>query len=312
MVDIINKKLQKLMPILTPFCVVIGILFHFIGEQLLFVVPWLFAFMTFAGSLTMRFKDIKVFIKHPFIILFSIAFLHILMPVWAYFLTQTVFNDHLLTIGFVISVAIPTGVTSIIWINICKGDFPLGLSIILIDTLLAPIILPTLLYVLVGESINIDTISILKGLILMIFIPSIFGILVNEFLKNKSSKLNVTLAPFSKLSFFAIVIINSSAVTPYVTNFTWNLLAIILMVFFLAAIGYALALILSHILFKNTIITTTLVLIGGMRNIPIGIIIAVTYFPKKVAMPVVFCMLFQQVLASLFAKVLDKYQKQYI
>ena len=39
MVDIINKKLQKLMPILTPFCVVIGILFHFIGEQLLFVVP---------------------------------------------------------------------------------------------------------------------------------------------------------------------------------------------------------------------------------------------------------------------------------
>ncbi|WP_338133678.1 bile acid:sodium symporter [Staphylococcus arlettae] len=97
------------------------------------------------------------------------------------FLTQTVFNDHLLTIGFVISVAIPTGVTSIIWINICKGDFPLGLSIILIDTLLAPIILPTLLYVLVGESINIDTISILKGLILMIVIPSIFGILVNEF-----------------------------------------------------------------------------------------------------------------------------------
>ncbi|WP_338141821.1 bile acid:sodium symporter [Staphylococcus arlettae] len=97
------------------------------------------------------------------------------------FLTQTVFNDHLLTIGFVISVAIPTGVTSIIWINICKGDFPLGLSIILIDTLLAPIILPTLLYVLVGESINIDTISILKGLILTIVIPSIFGILVNEF-----------------------------------------------------------------------------------------------------------------------------------
>ncbi|RIM73467.1 bile acid:sodium symporter family protein, partial [Staphylococcus arlettae] len=37
------------------------------------------------------------------------------------------------------------------------------------------------LYVLVGESINIDTISILKGLILMIVIPSIFGILVNEF-----------------------------------------------------------------------------------------------------------------------------------
>ena len=311
MLAILNKKIQKLMPILTPLSVLIGILFHSIGEQLLFLVPWLFAFMTFAGSLTMKFKDIKVFIKHPFIILFSIAFLHILMPVWAYFLIQSLFNDYLLTIGFVIAVAIPTGVTSIIWINICKGNFPLGLSIILIDTLLAPIILPTLLYVLVGATINIDTFSIIKDLILMIVIPSVLGILVNELFNNKSSKLNVTLLPFSKLSLFVIVIINSSAVTPYVTTFNWNLVAILLMVFFLAGTGYAFALILGHILFKKPQITTTLVLIGGMRNIPIGIIIAVTYFPKKVAMPVVFCMLFQQVLASLFAKVLDKYQTKY-
>lgn len=51
---------------------------------------------------------------------------------------------------------------------------------------------------------------------------------------------------------------------------------------------------------------TTLVFTGGMRNIAIGVIVATTYFPSKVAMPVVFGMLFQQVLASVFSKVLQK------
>ncbi|WP_419958884.1 hypothetical protein [Psychrobacillus sp. BM2] len=51
---------------------------------------------------------------------------------------------------------------------------------------------------------------------------------------------------------------------------------------------------------------TTLVFTGGMRNIASGVIVATTYFPSKVAMPVVFGMLFQQVLASVFSKVLQK------
>ena len=52
----------------------------------------------------------------------------------------------------------------------------------------------------------------------------------------------------------------------------------------------------------------TLVFTGGMRNIALGVIIATTYFPSKVAMPVVFGMLFQQVLASVFSKVIQKVQ----
>jgi predicted Na+-dependent transporter len=102
------------------------------------------------------------------------------MPFWAYFLSTIIFHNHLLTIGFVISVAIPTGVTSLIWINMCKGNFPLGLSIILIDTLLAPFILPALLYIFVGETIAINTASIVFDLLWMIVLPSVIGILVNE------------------------------------------------------------------------------------------------------------------------------------
>jgi predicted Na+-dependent transporter len=309
--DSLNKQLQKLIPILTPLSVVIGILLQDIGGKLFFLVPWLFAFMTFAGSLSMKFKDVKVFSRYPTGILFGIAFLHIIMPFWAYFLSTIIFHNHLLTIGFVISVAIPTGVTSLIWINMCKGNFPLGLSIILIDTLLAPFILPALLNIFVGETIAINTASIVFDLLWMIVLPSVIGILVNECKKGNIQEFSKKLAPFSKLSLFAVVIINSSAVAPYLTEITWELVAIILVVFFLAGSAYAIALVICHLLFKDTRIVTTLVFISGMRNIPIGIIIAISYFPTKVAMPVVFCMLFQQILAALFAKVLEKYQMKY-
>lgn len=312
MLNKLNISLQKLMPILTPLSLILGVMLQEIGGQLVFLVPWLFAFMTFSSSLSMNFKDIKTFSKFPKVILFSIAFLHIVMPIWAFFLSTVLFNDYLLTIGFVISVAIPTGVTSVIWVNMCRGNLPLCLSIILIDSLLSPLIMPALLKIIAGETIAIEPASLIIDLIWMIVLPSLFGIVLNELSKgNVVQSLGQKLSPFSKLSLFCVVMINSSAVAPYLKDITWELFLVILVVFLLAGSGYGIALALGHLLWKDARIVTTLVFIGGMRNIPIGIIIATTYFPAKVAMPVVFCMLFQQILASLFSKVVERYQAKY-
>jgi len=185
MLEKLNVFLQKYIAILTPLSLVLGVLLERIGQNLLFLVSWLFAFMTFSGSLNMKFKDVKIFVKHPGLIIFSIIFLHLLMPLWAYFLSTIIFDDHLLTVGFVLAVALPTGVTSVIWINICKGNLPLGLSIILIDTLLSPFILPLILFIVSGEKIELDIASLILNLILMIVLPTILGILVNELSKGE-------------------------------------------------------------------------------------------------------------------------------
>lgn len=305
----LNKQLQTLMPILTPISLVLGVIFKDFGVQLLFLVPWIFAFMTFSSSLGMNAGDVKSFKKYPKIILFSIAFLHILMPIWAAFLASTIFNDHLLTIGFIISVAIPTGITSVIWVSICRGNLPLCLSIILIDTLLAPFVLPALLKVAVGTTITLDTTALFLNLLWMIVLPSILGIVLNELTKGKVTKtLAPKLAPFSKIGLFAVVMINSSAVAPYVEKITWELISVVLLVLFISISGYFIALVLAHLLWRDPETVATFVFACGMRNIAVGVVIATTFFPAKVAMPVVFGMLFQQVLASLFSKIVDKYQ----
>jgi len=173
--------------------------------------------MTFTGSLSMDVKDVKSFSKHPGTILFSIAFLHMVMPLWAYFLS--------------------------------KGKIQVTL----------------------GKK----------------------------------------LAPFSKLCLFGVVMINSSAIAPYLEDITWELVSVILLVFFIATSGYVIALIIGRLLWKDTRIVTTFVFIGGMRNIAMGVIVATTYFPAKVAMPVVFGMLFQQILASLVSKVIERDKPTY-
>ncbi len=300
------------MPILTPLSLVIGVLIEDVGGQLLFVVPWLFAVMTFIGSLSMNFQGLRSFTKYPIVILITIAFLHILMPVWAYFVATIFFNDHLLTIGFILSVAVPTGVTSFIWVSICRGNIPLCLSIILIDTILAPIILPLLVHVVVGQKIEIETMSIMLDLLWMILLPSIVGVLVNEWTKgNVVNTVVKTLAPFQKISLFLIVMINGSVIAPYLKDITWETVGIIFVVLLLSISGYVICLVLGHYLFKNPSIITTVVFTGGMRNISVGVVIASTYFPAKVVMPVVFGMLFQQVLASQFNRIIEKYKMRY-
>ncbi|CAM5205668.1 putative Na+-dependent transporter OS=Ureibacillus acetophenoni OX=614649 GN=SAMN05877842_11138 PE=4 SV=1 [Ureibacillus acetophenoni] len=305
----LNKWLQKYMPILTPISLVIGVLIADIGNHLLFLVPWIFAIMTFLGSLSLNFKGLNSFSKYPWVILITIAFLHILMPIWAYLVSTVIFHDHLLTIGFVLSVAIPTGVTSFIWVSFSKGHIALALSIILIDTLLAPIIVPALSYIVVGEAVSIDTTSIMIDLLWMIVLPSIAGVILNELTKGKIVEtVGKPMAPFQKLCLFFIIMINSSAVAPFFENITWEIFGVILAVFVLAVSGYVLCLLFGHYLWKDVSIITTFIFTGGMRNIAVGVVIATTYFPPKVVMPVVFGMLFQQVLAAQFSKILEKYK----
>ena len=307
MLDKLNVFIQKYIAILTPLSVVVGVLLEDIGQNLLFLVTWLFAFMTFAGSLHMKFKDVKIFMKHPILIAFTIVFLHLLMPLWVYFLSSMVFDDHLLIVGFVLSVAVPTGVTSVIWITICRGNLPLGLSIVLINTLISPFIMPLMLYVISGEIIQLDVASLILNLCLMIVLPTIVGIVVNELSKGEiPKKYGKKLSPFSKLSLFAVIMINSSAIAPYLKDLNLQLISVLLAVLFFAASGYAFALLIGRYILKDYSQMVTLVFTGGMRNIALGVIIATTYFPSKVAMPVVFGMLFQQVLASVFSKLITQ------
>lgn len=307
LIDIMNKFLQKNIALLTLISLSLGVIFDEFGHHFLMFVPYLFAFMTFAGSMKMKFSDLNIFYKAPKDILFCMIVLHLIMPVLSYLIANLMFDDHLLVIGFVMLMCVPTGVTSIIWINVGRGDLPLGLAVVLLDTFLAPVIIPLTMHIVSGETVKINTSDLIMDLILMIVVPTILAIVINEASHGKvPDKIGNRLNPFSRLALFGIIFVNGGAIAPYMKDFSIELFIIIAVVFVVVVSGYVISSVMSHFMQCSYARHVSITFLCGMRNISTGVIVATTYFPPKVALPVAFGMLFQQLLASIVSTQLEK------
>lgn len=309
-----NKRLEKLMPIITPTSVVIGVLLADYLADFTNLIPWIFAFITFAGSLGANLSSFKETLKHPLPLFVILLILHIIMPLWAWGFGHIVFSgdDYTIT-GIVLGMAIPTGISSLIWVTIYRGNIALTLSIILFDTLLSPFIVPFTLSFLIGGRVEMDMVSIMSGLFWMVMLPSILGMILNQLTRGKAKEqLSPRLSPFSKVALGIVVMINGAAVAPYLQTVDLKLLLITLAVFFIAFTGYLFSFILSKLFIGDRGTVVSLTFTGGMRNISAGAVLAVAYFPAAVAVPVVIGMLFQQVLASFYGFIVDRHFSQEI
>jgi predicted Na+-dependent transporter len=312
MLDILNRKLQKAMPFITPTCLILGILLADTLSPYAFLVPWLFGFMTFSGSLGSGFRDLVRTVSQPWYLLASLLILHVAIPLIAFAIGSVLFHgdDYVIT-GLLLGVVIPTGVTSFIWVSVYRGNAPLTLSIILIDTLLSPYIVPHSLALLVGAKVSMDTWAMTKGLFWMVVVPSLAGMALNQLSKGRVKEtLAPKLAPFSKICIGFVVAINGGVVAPYLKPFTWRLAAIALTVLLIAVMGYSLGWLLSRLMRWDRGITICMTFNSGMRNISAGAVLAVAYFPAPVAIPVILGILFQQVLASLFGLLLGRFETE--
>ncbi|UJF34111.1 bile acid:sodium symporter family protein [Paenibacillus hexagrammi] len=304
----LNKKLEKILPLITPVSVFIGVLLGSHLSAYTFLSPWLFAFMTFSGSIGSSFKEFVKVITQPLPLVMTLIILHVLMPLLALGVGHVVYVGDSFTItGLLLAAAIPTGITSFVWVAIYRGNTVLTLSIILVDTVLSPFVVPFTLSAFIGAKVEMDTWGMMQGLFLMIVLPSLAGMLLNQWTKGTiKEQWGPRLGPFSKITMGVVVAINGAVVSPYLRNLNSKVIGMAAIVLLLAFFGYMLGWLLAVLLRWDRDTTVALTFNGGMRNISAGAVLAVTYFPAPVAIPVVLGMLFQQSLASLFGYLLGK------
>ncbi|WP_110928897.1 bile acid:sodium symporter family protein [Bacillus massiliglaciei] len=305
----VNRLLEKAMPFITPVSVVAGVLLAHYIDGFVFLIPWIFAFITFTGSLGSNFTSLKRVVLNPLPTLIVLIVLHFLMPLWAFAMGHLVFPGDMFTItGLILGVIIPTGVTSLMWVSIYKGNTVLALTIVLLDTLLSPFIVPYSVGLFAGGKIEMDMWGMTKGLVGMIVIPSILAMLLNQATKGKiKGMLSPKLSPFSKICLGLVVMLNSSKIAPYLSEINHRLIVMAAMVLLIASSGYVLSWFVGKLFKWDTETIITITFTGGMRNISAGSVIAVSYFPSAVAVPVILGMLFQQILASVFGYLLDRH-----
>ncbi len=302
MLDRMNTFIEKHMAFVTPLCLLFGVLFPEIAGRGVPFVPVMFAVMTFIGALKSSFQDIGKVFKNPAPLLLSIFILHVVMPAAAYGLGHLLFsnNANLIT-GMVLEFAVPTAVVGVMWVSIYQGNNSMILSLVIIDTVLAPFVIPATLHILVGARVEMDTREMMLELIFMIALPALLAMCLNQASHGKVKEAWPSrLAFFSKLCIIFVVSSNSSKVAPYVKNLNLERVAVAVCILCLAASGYILGWSSARLLRLGKENGVSVMYGAGMRNISAGAVIAAAYFPGEVMFPVMIGTLFQQVLAATF------------
>ena len=306
MLNKFNQYIQKKMAFVMPICLILGVCFSDIAKHGLPLVTWVFAFMTFAGALKSSFRDVANVFRNPKVLLVSLVIIHIFVPCIACGLGHLIFpyNANLIA-GMVLEFSVPTAVSGLMWITVYDGNGPLSLSLVVIDTILAPFIIPVALQLLLGSKITMDVGEMMSDLIFMVAIPAIAAMCLNQISKGKVKEIWPSkLAPFSKLALMYVVTCNSSKIAPYVKSMNAERILVSLVILVLAAGGYIVGWFVARIMKQDQETTVSLIYGIGMRNISTGAVIAAAYFPGEVVFPVMIGTLFQQVLAATFGKVL--------
>jgi tagaturonate reductase len=302
-----NRFLERMIPVTTPLGIVLGFLFSGVFINFLPFVPLLFGLMTFSGALKLTVGEFKETVKSPVPILLYFAASHVIMPVCAMAVSSQFFDNIDIVTGFVLLFAGPTAVSGFIWVTIFKGDKALGLTLILLDTLLAPLIVPASVSVLMGAKTTMDMTAIAISLFFMIVIPTITGVTVNETSRGKiPSFICPYFDPFAKICLMLVIAANASAISPDIhfdDPYIWITAVLVIL---LTTAGFLLLKITAAAGKCRSPKDITIIISGGLRNNSAVMTIAVAFFPKPAVLPTLVSIIVQQTIAAIMGKIFAK------
>ena len=266
----------------------------------------LFAFMTFSNSLGGGFRELgRVFLR-PLPVVVTLVLLHVVIPLLTLGLGNLLFPDApLFTIGLVLEYVIPTGVASLMWVGICGGNEPLCLSIVLLDTLAAPVVIPLSLKLLVGSVVEVDTWGMMGDMMIMVALPALAAMTVYQVTGGRAAvTLKPRLALFAKLALLIVITANATSCSSFLRSIDRPLVLVMATVFLLCLFGFLAGYWAAKLLGLDFPTRATMCLNTGLRNISAGSVLALQYFPAQVVFPVAFTPLFLQFTTSIIVKVL--------
>lgn len=266
------------------------------------IVVGAFGYMTFVTALGTSLKEFLRVLKKPVIPLWILVLIHVISPLIAWLTGLLLFSDDQYTqLGFLVSASTPIGVTSVIWTALTGGSVSVALVAVTLDTLIVPIMLPFFFKAIIGQTLQIDYVQMMVQLLAMITIPSMVGMVIHDYSRKDilPEPIKVIGNFIAKVAFFVVIFINAALVGP---DITWDLstIRIILVTMLLVAAGYSMGYLGSFVCKKRSReIALAMTYCVGLRNASFGVVLALTFFPHAVAIPVTMTILYQQPIAAI-------------
>ena len=149
-----------------------------------FIVPLLVVVMLAMG-LTLQWRDFAKVWQYRRIVGAGVAIQFIIMPFAAWLIALLLGLSEALMTGMMLVGATAGGTASNVMAYLAKGNVALSVSMTMISTLVAVILLPLLTWLYLGQSIEVPALSMLDMLAKVILLPVAAGMLLNHFFEQQ-------------------------------------------------------------------------------------------------------------------------------
>ena len=245
------------------------------------IVP-LLASVMFLMGLTLSKTDFKRVSENPSPVLVGVIMQFLIMPFMALLLSTILQLSNQLTIGMVLVGSCAGGTASNVMTYLARGDVALSISMTITSTIVGVIVTPLLCNFYLSETVNVDTSGMLINILKIVFLPVLFGFVLNYYLGDQIKQIQKfipTLSMLIILSIITIIVALNSASLIDVGLLT--LLAVILHNGFGLAGGFYV----SRLLGFNLRQSHTIAIEVGMQNSGLGVALAMQFFSASAALP---------------------------
>ena len=262
----------------------LAVLALFVPKSCLWVdtgwISYLLMLVMFGMGLTLKPADFKPIATHPRDILIGCIAQFTLMPLIAFALVKIFNLEPGLAAGVVLVGTCPGGTASNVITYLAGGDVALSVGMTSINTLLAPLLTPSITHLLLKSTVNVDAGAMFIAIVEVVILPIVLGFAINRFFAAASEKCAKVL-PF--VSVVAICLIVMSVVSHSAERILTSggvIIAVVILHNLLGYLcGYGVAKLLRLDLAKSKALSVEI----GMQNSGLAASLATAAFPTLAA-----------------------------
>ncbi len=264
----------------------------------------------FGMGMTIESDDFKNILLQPKYIVAGCTVQYLVMPLTAWLISYGLKLEPDIALGVILVGCCPGGTASNVITHIADGDVPLSVSMTIVSTLLAPILTPSLVYLLAGRWVEVSLFLMFKSVVNVILIPVLAGIVIRRLLKNQIEKISYIMPLISAVSIILIISGIIGANADKIASCGLLVLGVVILHNFAGIAGGLIAARILNFEYKKA---TAIAIEVGMQNSGLAVSLAAANFALNplATLPGAVFSVWHNISGSIFAGIRKKIQNKY-
>lgn len=276
-----SKWVSKYFTLLVVVAAVFAFMVPAVGLAIVPYASYLLMVVLFGMGLSLNVADFKRIAKNPLPVILGTVAHYVIMPSLAFLLVKLFHLEGALAVGVVLVGSAPSGTSSNVMAFIAGGDVALDVSIGVLSTLLAPVMLPLLVSFLAGSYIDVPAAAMFFNTIKIVLLPIVLGVVLHTFFGHKLDKVNQVTPMISQLAILTLIVAVFSANHATFTNAATLLVIPVVMLHNLC--GYALGFVFAKAIKLDHAQQKAITFEVGMQDSALAATLALKFFTPQAA-----------------------------